>query len=140
MKYLIVLIALIVLSSSCSRDSDCGCVTPPFTETNWKVIRVNGGITGTDQPLNDEQKNNRLTIQNNGSYTCKNVVTGKTITGSFTMANFTSIYGDRQRFIFSPQLPILTQDYIILIENPNGKMVFGDNVHDGYLTTLDLIP
>jgi hypothetical protein len=140
MKYLFVLITSFLLASSCNKDRDCGCVTPPFTETNWKVTKVSGGISGTDKPLTDEQKNNILTIHNGGSFTCKNSVTGTTIKGSYTMGNFTSIYGDRQRYTFSPNLPMLNQEYIILTDNPNGKMIFGDNKYDGYLTTLELIP
>jgi hypothetical protein len=35
---------------------------------------------------------------------------------------------------------MLTEEYLILVDNPIGKMVFGDNLQDGYSTTFELIP
>ncbi|MEK7224746.1 MAG: hypothetical protein AAB221_03595 [Bacteroidota bacterium] len=81
-----------------------------------------------------------LTLKQSGSFVCKNTVTGITVSGTFAYSNFHSIYGDRQKMIFSPKLPMLSEDYFVLVDNPNGKMVFGDNYTDGYVTTFEIIP
>jgi|CXWL01.1.fsa_nt_gi hypothetical protein len=132
------LITVSLLFNSCRRD--CGCSPPPLTETKWKITDRSGGIAGGHIGLTDDQKNNILTIKPGGIYSCTNTVTGAFVTGILSMSNFNSIYGDRTRLIFAPKLPMLAEDYLILIDNPSGKMIFGDNTVDGYLTIFELVP
>jgi hypothetical protein len=138
MKSALFFLSFLVLFQSCSRK--CDCSPPPRSDTNWKIINRRGGIAPIDVPLTDDEKNNVLTLKTNGAYSCKNTLTGTIISGTISMSNFSSIYGDRQQLIFSPKLPMLNEDYLILIENPNGRMVFGDNKYDGYFTTFEIAP
>jgi hypothetical protein len=136
--YFCLLIVALTGVSSCSRK--CDCVPPSQSVTNWKIQKRFGGIAGTEVTLTEDQKNNILTINPNGTFSCKNMVTGVTVSGNRSMVNYNSIYGDRLRVIFSPKLPMLDEDFLILTDNPNGSMTFGDNVNDGYFTTFVLIP
>ena len=135
--YSSLLIVALLGVSSCSRK--CDCVPPPQTITNWKIQKRFGGIAGTEVALTEDQKNNILTLNPNGTFSCKNTVTGVTVSGNRSMANYNSIYGERQRVIFSPKLPMLDENFLILTDNPNGSMTFGDNVNDGYFTTFVLV-
>src|SRR5690349_5202101 len=127
----------VLILGSCSKP-DCGCVTPPGTATTWKITKRFGGIAGQDVALTPDQENNRLLIRTDGTYSCTNIVTGITVTGTLTQTNFNSIYGNLPRFIFTPALPMLQDDYMILLDNPVGSIKFGDNIHDGYQTTFTL--
>lgn len=129
------LIAVAIIPVSCRQD--CGCVPPPHTSMNWKVVSVYGGIGGTQQPLTAAQKNHILNIRSDGSFTCINTITGSSFEGGITMSNFTSIYGDRQRLTFVPEIPMIDSEYIILVDKTNTVMLMGDNVVDGYMTRFE---
>ncbi len=137
MKWILPIVAFSLLFLSCSRRK---CCEPPQSDSNWKITKRFGGISASEVPLTEDQKNNVLTINPNGNFICRNMVTGTTFTGTYSYSNFNSIYGDRLRYLFSPKLPMLTEEYLILMDNPSGKMVFGDNFQDGYSTTFELIP
>ena len=140
MKILIFFTCIVVAGlgiSGCSKKQDCGCVPPPMTEANWKMISRDGGVGGGSVPLNANQQNTILTFKNDGKYVSTNKQTGETVNGTYTIiTNFASIYGEKTRFVFTPKLPVLETDMYVLLENPNGKLVFGDNVADGYSTTF----
>lgn len=140
MRSILIAAFAIFLIASCSKgDHNCGCVPPPFSETKWKMTKIFGGIATMEYPLNDAQKNSVLTIRNGSLYTCTNLVTGETVNGTYSVSNYSSIYGDKPRFIFTPSLPILPEDYVILVNSQNGSMEFGDNNYDGVVFTFSLI-
>ncbi len=93
-----------------------------------------------NKPLTEDQKNNILVIYANGAFSCTNTVTGATVSGSLNISTFNSIFGPMPRYIFSPALPMLAEDPLLLVDNANGKMVFGENITDGYMITFELIP
>lgn len=125
------------VTSGCSKTKDCGCVPPPTTEANWKMVSRDGSIDGGSIPLTTVQQNTVLTLKNDGKYITTDKQTGQTVNGTYTIvSNFASIYGEKVRFIFTPKLPVLETDMYVLLENPNGKLVFGDNVADGYTATF----
>ncbi|PZR27115.1 MAG: hypothetical protein DI535_11920 [Citrobacter freundii] len=140
MKALILFVNLALaglIFSGCSKRTDCGCVPPPTSEANWKIVSRNGGTGGGSIPLTTIQQNSVLTLKNDGKYACTNKQTGEAVGGTYTIiSNFASIYGEKVRFVFTPKLPILETDMYVLLENPNGKLVFGDNAADGYSTTF----
>jgi hypothetical protein len=132
----LLLAAVLITAASCSRQ-DCGCVPPPNTEMTWKITSRNGGVSGASVPLTTAEKEYVLTLRSDASFTCRNTVTGQIINGSITTADFNSIYGNKPRAILTPSLPILKEEYLILIEKDNTKILFGDNVTDGYITRLE---
>ncbi|HEX2845304.1 MAG TPA: hypothetical protein VHN59_02060 [Chitinophagaceae bacterium] len=111
----------------------------PDSPTKWKITSRTGGVSGTSVPLTTDQQNNILTLELNGKYVCTNTQTGMIVNGTFTVSNFSSIYGAKQRFVFDPQLPMLDDEYYILLGNAEGKLIFGDNRADGYSTTFSII-
>ena len=141
MKYFVpILLAGLALLTGCNKTDHCGCVPPPFEESSWKITSIEGGVAGTIKTLTEDQKNTIITFKENGSFTANNTNTGATINGTVGMQNFQSIYGDRPKITFTPKLPMLDNDYFVLLENPNGKQVWGDNVLDGYRITITAQP
>jgi hypothetical protein len=141
-SYLLFLcIALSAFSfSGCDKtDDNCDCVNLPDSPTKWKITSRTGGVSGTSVPLTTDQQNNILTLQLNGKYVCTNTQTGMIVNGTFAISDFSSIYGTKQKFVFDPQLPMLDDEYYILLSNAEGKLVFGDNRADGYSTTFSII-
>lgn len=134
-------IALSTLSiSSCSKTGETlGCEPLPETTSKWKITSRNGGISAKSVPLTIDQQNNIITFQSNGKYVCNNTQTGMEVNGTFAISDFSSIYGTKQKFVFDPQLPMLDDEYYILLGNAEGKLVFGDNRADGYSTTFSII-
>jgi PKD repeat protein len=136
MRATLVILFSLFLFSSCHKEHHGGCIPAPSAETKWKVTKRFGGIAAMEHPLTDDQKNSVLTITTNGNYTCINTVTGQTVSGTYTSVNFSSIYGEKPRFIFTPALPVLPGEFMILLDNQTGLMVFGDNLTDGIQTTF----
>lgn len=134
-------IALVCISIiSCNKKgADCGCVEPPLEPTNWKITGINGGINGDNKPLTTDQQNNVLTMKPNGQFVCTNKQTGMIVNGIYTMSDFASIYGTKTKIVFNPQLPMLDNEFYILLGYPERTMVLADNAHDGYTTTFSLI-
>lgn len=135
-------VALSTLSIlSCNKsEHDCGCVPPPpATSSKWKITSRTGGVSGTSVPLTTDQQNNVITFQTSGKYICTNTQTGMVVNGTIAISDFQSIYGLKGRFVFDPQLPMLNDEYYILLDNAAGKLVFSDNKADGYTTTFSLI-
>lgn len=126
------------LSLSCSK-SDCGCAPPPVSDGYWKITSRQGGFGGGTVALTSAQENTVLTLKTDGKYICTNQQTGETVNGDFSIeSNFSSIYGEKPRFIFNPALPMLNNQFYVLLENPKGKLVLGDNLADGYSTTFSV--
>jgi hypothetical protein len=125
-----------ITALNCNKEGDCGCVPPPQQETSWKITSRMGSISGNLTQLTTDQQNNVLTLKPNGQFICTNTQTGMIVNGTVTTSNFNSIYGDRPRLVFNPQLPMLDNEYYILLGNTDGKLIFGDNIADGYSTTF----
>ena len=137
MRVLTLLLSILVVTSfSCSRR-DCGCTPPPGGETTWKITSRYGGIDGKEIPLTQDEKIHTLTLHMNGVFNCKNKITGHNISGSITTSDFNSIYGNRLRLVFSTPLPILKDEYLVLVQKEDRKMLFGDNIADGYMTVME---
>ncbi len=137
----IAITSLSVLSCNKTND-DCGCVPPPpppATPTKWKITSRTGGQAGTSMPLTIDQQNNILTLKSGEQYTCTNTQTGMIVNGTVTISDFSSIYGIKGRLIFNPQLPMLNDEYYILLSTSQGKLVISDNKADGYTTTFSII-
>lgn len=138
--YLFSLTAMICLAGlGCNKKTDCGCVPPPAEETSWKILNRVGSISGNNTTLTMDQQNNVLTLYPDGHFVCTNLQSGMVVNGTVTSSNFNSIYGDRPRFVFSPQLPMLDSEYFILLGSADNKLVFGDNIADGYTTTFSRV-
>ncbi len=140
MKYaLLAFIFCSVILSSCSTKN-CDCVEPPRTWKIYKMTDRTGGVAGTSVSLTDEQKNSVLSISSYGEFSCKNTVTGVEVSGLYTLSTINSLYGEKPRIIFSPNLPILNNDFHIILNSTNTLLVLGDNVSDGYSTTFTVTP
>jgi len=133
-KYLFLLLLPALILSACKKDHNCGCVQPPLQASSSKITSRSGGIAGVEVPLTEDQKNNILTINTDGTFTCINIVSRMIVSGTITVSNYNSIYGNRPRYVFTPKLPMLDDDYMILLDNTTGSMKFGDNNADGYMT------
>ncbi len=59
-------------------------------------------------------------------------VTNTLSTGSYIVSSS----NNQVKYMFSPKLPMLDEDQLILVENPNDKLVFGDGNADGIYTTF----
>jgi len=138
--FLCIAVSAVSISSCNKTDDNCGCAPPPESSSKWKITSRSGGISGTSVPLTTDQQNNVITFQSNGKYVCTNTQTGMVVNGTFTISDFSSIYGTKSRFVFDPQLPMLNDEYYILLSNTEGKLVFSDNMADGYSTTFSIIP
>jgi len=125
-----------LLLSGCVK-SPCGCTPPPdASESSWYISKRHGGIAGIDFPLTDVQQNSELTLKpgrnGSGNYTTVYTVNNSTTTGSYNI----SISNDHVIYVFSPRLPMLQEDQLILVEHTNNKLVFWDGNADGIYTTL----
>lgn len=126
--------------SGCSKNTDCGCAPPLDKESSWKITGRSGGFNGrTVVDLSIDQQNSILTLKPNSRFICTNTQTGMVVNGTVTASNFKSIYGDMQRFVFSPQLPMLSDDFYILVGSTENTFTFGDNLADGYATTFSRV-
>src|SRR5215510_402210 len=123
MKQFFALLTSITLLSACNKNRDCGCVPPPAIETSWKISGIRGGIAGWDKELTEEQKTTILIIKPNGTYTCTNSQTGVTISGTIQQTNFNSVYGNRPRYTFTPNLSMLNNEYHILVDNQSNTFI-----------------
>ena len=125
-----------LLFSGCAK-SPCGCTPPPdSSETSWYISKRHGGIAGIDFPLTDAQQNTTITLKpggnGTGNYTTVYTVNNSTSTGSYNI----STSNNRVNYNFSPKLPMLNEDQLILVENTNSKLVFWDGNTDGIYTTF----
>ncbi|MBL7733040.1 MAG: hypothetical protein JNM88_17855 [Chitinophagaceae bacterium] len=133
MKLLSILALFSVLGiSSCSKR-DCGCVTPPVTEANWKITRIFGGFGGTEKELTDDQKNSILTTNSLGAFTCRNTVTGQVTTGTIRTE---TVDNNLTLVTFNPLLPVYPVANFWLLEKTNDTMVVSDRNADGYTITF----
>jgi hypothetical protein len=140
---LTLLLCFVLVFSSCTKQTNCDCAPDPYPPAygeKWKITKVSGGIGNVNIPLTDDQKNNVLVLHGNGSFSCRNIMTGATVSGILTVSNFNSIFGPVQRYQFSPALPMTPVDPLLLISTSNQKMVFGENVTDPFLITFEYIP
>jgi hypothetical protein len=132
--FLFVFLSIALLGAGCKKSHECGCAPPPRVETSWKITKRTGGIGGGEIPLTSDQQNSILTIKPDGHYSCINIVSRMIVEGTYASVNYNSIYGDRPRMIFTPKLPMLQDEYMILLDNQSGEMKFGNNIADGYYT------
>lgn len=129
MKLWSVLFSLFMLAAvSCVRDHKCDCTPPPAQETKWKMSRIYGGFAGTEVAMNDAQRNALLTLKPNGTYVCRNTVTGDSTTGTLSISTSSS----NVLYTFSPMLPVYPAPTFIVIAATNGKMTLSDGNPDGY--------
>jgi hypothetical protein len=109
---------------------------PPPSESSWYISKRYGGIAGIDFPLTDAQQNSNITLKPtgyvSGNYTTVYIVNNSTTTGSYNI----STSNNQVIYIFSPKLPMLNEDQLILVENTNNKLVFWDGNADGIYTTF----
>ena len=138
--YLVCLsLAIAVISiPRCTKKDNCQCVAPE-TETSWRITSHSGGFTGGGTPVTIDQQNNILTLKPDGRFVCINTQTGMVVNGTVTTTDFNSIYGNKPKLVFSPRLPMLHNDFHILISNSGGKLILGDNNHDGYQTIFSIV-
>ena len=138
----LVCLAIVMFAISGCSKTKCDCPPPADVNINykWQISERSGGVSGTKMALTDDQKNSVLNLYTNQTYMVKNMVTNAEVTGTYKLSDFNSIYGNKPRVIFTPNLPMLSNEFHILVENPPGKFVFGDNLVDGYQTTFVLVP
>jgi hypothetical protein len=130
-----VLLSFLLLSlASCSKNGQEPVATsPPVTETNWKLTRIFGGFMGEEKAMNDDQKNSILVIRSDGSYNCRNLVTGLTTTGVLTITSADNILIE---YKFNPKLRIYPTTAFWLNEKTTATMMLGETNPDGYTLTF----
>jgi len=137
MRFIFLLLFVSALLLSGCDKSPCGCEPPPApSESSWYISKRHGGIAGIDFPLTDAQQNSNITLKPagyvSGNYTVVYIVNNSTTTGSYNI----STSNNQVIYNFSPKLPMLPEDQLILVENTNNQLVFWDGNADGIYTTF----
>ena len=129
MKLYTAFLILCTLSfAACKRDGRCDCVPPPAVETSWKMNRIYGGFAGAEVAMTDEQRKAILTLKPNGTYVCRNSVTGVSSTGTVSV----TVNQNNVQWVFTPLLPIYPATSFVVIQNTEGKLILSDGNADGY--------
>jgi hypothetical protein len=130
MKSIFIVGIIASLFFSCSKK--CDCVPPPQNESSWQMVNRHGGIAGIDFPLTDIQQNSILTLKPGGLYSSVYTVTNTTANGTYIINSS----GTSPVYVFTPKLPTMDEQTLMLTEATISKLVFWDGNADGIYTTF----